>query len=102
MQQTCITCKGNLFPYSLEDPDHCRCLPDDYEQCGECGYDHCYEWNAANAIHSALQQEDRRDTIPSPPSEITAIMKAPSFLPNEISSSPPTIPGFHSKLPNVG
>jgi hypothetical protein len=68
MQQTCITCKGNLYPYSMEDPHRCQCMPDDYEQCGECGYDHAYEWNDAIAIHIALDRQYERDTIPSPPS----------------------------------
>ena len=26
-------------------------LPDDYEPCEECGYDHEYEWEEAQQVH---------------------------------------------------
>lgn len=92
VQQTCITCKGNLFPYSKNDPEGCKCLPDDYEQCGECGFDHSYEWNEANKAHALLQCEQEKDTIPSPPSELTMIQVI-STLPEEyLGDDEPTIP----------
>lgn len=27
-------------------------LPDDYEACGDCGYDHSYEYNEARIWHN--------------------------------------------------
>lgn len=33
--------------------EECRLLPQDYQPCGECGFDHAYEPEEANASHQA-------------------------------------------------
>jgi hypothetical protein len=38
--------------------DHDDELPDDYEQCGTCGYDHGYEQAEAQAAHRAMENVD--------------------------------------------
>lgn len=30
-------------------------LPTDYEACGECGYDHAYEYAEAHAFHTRCE-----------------------------------------------
>lgn len=39
---------------------HCgaEVFPDDYEPCGECGFDHQYEPQSANATHSRMEMDD--------------------------------------------
>jgi len=32
-------------------------LPNDYESCGECGYDHSYEYEEAHTIHMKIERE---------------------------------------------
>jgi hypothetical protein len=32
-------------------------LPDDYDKCGCCGFDHEYEWSQAQAWHDAHDME---------------------------------------------
>lgn len=35
-------------------------LPDDYEPCGECGYDHSYEYVPASYWHAGYPDEADR------------------------------------------
>lgn len=34
-------------------------MPADYEQCGDCGFDHSYEYGHAHVAHQSLKEEDR-------------------------------------------
>jgi RecJ-like exonuclease len=46
----CPVCKGKMtLP-----------VPDDYEECGECGYDHSYEYYEALLIHQDLEADHSR------------------------------------------
>lgn len=33
-------------------------LPSDYESCGDCGYDHSYEYEEAYKVHMKLEVAD--------------------------------------------
>lgn len=35
-------------------------LPSDYETCGECGFDHEYEYEAAHKYHSKLEKDSHK------------------------------------------
>ena len=57
-----IECKLclNDRPNDEEICPHCGAdkLPKDYEPCGECGFDHEYEAQSANATHSRMEVDD--------------------------------------------
>jgi hypothetical protein len=38
-------------------------LPEDYEECGTCGYDHDYSPFEANASHLREEQESRNEGV---------------------------------------
>ena len=41
--------------------EDCNWVPDDYEACGECGFDHEYEPNEAAKAHKELDDSIEQD-----------------------------------------
>ena len=76
MTITCRFCDNERTPKG-ECP-HCGAplLPDDYEACGECGFDHEYETQEANAWHiEALRLASQGETMTVALQEIISKMK---------------------------
>jgi len=61
--EMCAGCKGIVYPYVAGAVGYCTCMPSDYEQCNECGYDHFHDMWKASKEHSKLQGEDLKTTI---------------------------------------
>lgn len=54
----CIRHGNGIFVDSLEGLTCMSCqLPDDYEACGECGFDHAYEYESAYSFHKKTLTE---------------------------------------------
>ena len=52
--EICVDCKGVIYPFERENKTSCLCVPADYEQCAECGFDHDYDPAEANHAHDLI------------------------------------------------
>lgn len=58
-QEICKTCKGIIYPFERANTTSCLCVPADYEQCSDCGFDHEYDPVEAARAHCLLVQANR-------------------------------------------
>lgn len=65
--EICGTCNGVIYPFERDNVRSCLCIPFDYEQCGDCGYDHEYDPHDAVRAHHLLLQVQEEATGPVPP-----------------------------------
>lgn len=52
--EICPDCKGVIYPFERDNKTSCLCVPADYEQCAECGFDHGYDPAEANHAHNLI------------------------------------------------
>jgi hypothetical protein len=52
--------EGDVEPcvYCAEGDAHVEVMPSDYEECGECGFDHAYAPDEASLAHATLSRAE--------------------------------------------
>ena len=62
--EICVDCKGVIYPFERGNKISCLCVPADYEQCAECGFDHDYDPAEAKHAHDLIAW-DAAEKFPS-------------------------------------
>ena len=62
MVEICKTCNGVIYPFERANMCSCLCVPTDYEQCADCGYDHEYDQIDAYRAHALLIQAQQESS----------------------------------------
>jgi hypothetical protein len=62
--EICPDCKGVIYPFEREKTTSCLCVPADYEQCVECGFDHSYDPTEARQAHNLITWAASSSTEP--------------------------------------
>ena len=60
--EICVDCKGVIYPFERAKTTSCLCVPVDYEQCADCGFDHGYDPEEAVRAHGLIEW-NKLDTL---------------------------------------
>lgn len=72
--EICVKCnpgEAGVYPFEREKTISCLCVPADYEQCAECGFDHEYDPAEAVRAHQliawAAEEQEASGRTPAKP-----------------------------------